>query len=606
MKSACLTLLLFLGFFAGLSVPAGADGMVMKRPLVAEDPWIPDQRALLQWEEGKETLVIETSVNGGGEDLAWVVPLPSLPEVEEAPAGLFPLLAESFGPKVEIENPWWFPLLVLPALVWWSLVPGRSVTFRAIVAVLAWIALLAVAFWPHDNSVFFMAALLVFAALAVFTVARSFEKGDWSACKWFLLFPGGVILLSGLFFASYGKIMAGGGRGVRVLGISQAGRFEVTILKAGDPDALSDWMKANDFHLPPETRPAVEAYVREDWVFAAMKVRRGGGRSSGPLHPVTFRFPSEKPVYPMRLTASGTGGKPLGLELFVLGPESAAVPGMEVRRSSLTYPDNGEDWVPGRTLASVPAEVRRWFGHAQVGTWLRGVMPVGALSKDVLPAWNGIAIHEPKATTWTGAFNAALNRAAMVILVLVVMVSVHGIWKNWDTFHSSPSLKWRGASPFLLSLAVVGVAWSLAYGAFLNITPVARSRAGLVGNYSDGSTLKSCLLSARKLSEDLRENPPNAGADAPVEPAGIAGKIREIWGEDVHFAGDATSGQAESGRPCLFCQEGAYGTELWFQDSAGARVHLATWKLDGSPDKRPGRIPLWELPGADRKGAWFR
>lgn len=72
---------------------AAADGKVFRPVQAADDPWIPDQRALLHWMEGEETLVIETSVNGGGQELTWVgvVPLPSVPEVEEAPAARWPM-----------------------------------------------------------------------------------------------------------------------------------------------------------------------------------------------------------------------------------------------------------------------------------------------------------------------------------------------------------------------------------------------------------------------------------------------------------------------------------------------------------------------------------
>lgn len=76
-------LLLFL--VAGLPSTPRADGKVLRAVDVAEDPWIPDQRALPHWMDGRETLVIETSARGGGNDLAWVVPLPAPPEVEEEP-----------------------------------------------------------------------------------------------------------------------------------------------------------------------------------------------------------------------------------------------------------------------------------------------------------------------------------------------------------------------------------------------------------------------------------------------------------------------------------------------------------------------------------------
>lgn len=74
MFSTRVTLLILLGLMGFWAGPAAADGMIFKRPLVVADPWIPDQRALLQWEDGNEVLVIETSVRDGGEVLPGVSP----------------------------------------------------------------------------------------------------------------------------------------------------------------------------------------------------------------------------------------------------------------------------------------------------------------------------------------------------------------------------------------------------------------------------------------------------------------------------------------------------------------------------------------------------
>jgi len=65
---------------------------------------IPDQRALICFSNGIERLVIETRFAGAGTNLAWVVPLPSPPVVEEATTGLFPTLQYLFRPEI-VHNP---------------------------------------------------------------------------------------------------------------------------------------------------------------------------------------------------------------------------------------------------------------------------------------------------------------------------------------------------------------------------------------------------------------------------------------------------------------------------------------------------------------------
>jgi len=50
---------------------------------------IPDQRALINFSNGVERLVIETRFTGRGTNFTWVVPLPAKPVIEVATPGLF-------------------------------------------------------------------------------------------------------------------------------------------------------------------------------------------------------------------------------------------------------------------------------------------------------------------------------------------------------------------------------------------------------------------------------------------------------------------------------------------------------------------------------------
>ncbi|MCA9283642.1 MAG: DUF2330 domain-containing protein, partial [Phycisphaerales bacterium] len=74
-----------------VAATAVADGKFFG-PERAVSPTIPDQRALIVWDLTHETLVIDTAVNGDATDLAWIVPVPAVPEITEVGPGLFPTL----------------------------------------------------------------------------------------------------------------------------------------------------------------------------------------------------------------------------------------------------------------------------------------------------------------------------------------------------------------------------------------------------------------------------------------------------------------------------------------------------------------------------------
>src|SRR5690349_6150137 len=61
---------------------------------------IPDQRALIHFADGTETLVIDTAFKGEGTNFAWIIPVPAIPTVETATTGLFTTLQIIFQPRI--------------------------------------------------------------------------------------------------------------------------------------------------------------------------------------------------------------------------------------------------------------------------------------------------------------------------------------------------------------------------------------------------------------------------------------------------------------------------------------------------------------------------
>src|SRR3974390_876675 len=95
-----------------LCLTALADGKVFTTA-VAAPVTTPDQRAMLQFSNGVERLVIETSFVGQGTNFAWVVPLPSAPKGEAVSTNFFGYLNSSFQPNLITEaDPWWLLFLM--------------------------------------------------------------------------------------------------------------------------------------------------------------------------------------------------------------------------------------------------------------------------------------------------------------------------------------------------------------------------------------------------------------------------------------------------------------------------------------------------------------
>src|SRR6478609_4876272 len=92
-RLACLLVILLVAAWAR------ADGMVLPGS-VNSRVQIPDQQALIHFQDGVETLVIETRFTGQGSDFAWIVPVPSVPEVSPVTTGVFPTLRFAMRPAL--------------------------------------------------------------------------------------------------------------------------------------------------------------------------------------------------------------------------------------------------------------------------------------------------------------------------------------------------------------------------------------------------------------------------------------------------------------------------------------------------------------------------
>ncbi len=88
--------------------------------------------------------------------------------------------------------------------------------------------------------------------------------------------------------------------GPDILLMQKVGAFEVTVLTADKAQVVVDWLVENDYEQDDESIPILEEYLAEGHVFAAVKLTVGAGVDE--IHPIMFRFESDEPCVPLRLT----------------------------------------------------------------------------------------------------------------------------------------------------------------------------------------------------------------------------------------------------------------------------------------------------------------
>jgi hypothetical protein len=103
------------------------------------------------------------------------------------------------------------------------------------------------------------------------------------------------------------------GGDVRVLERARVGIFDAAVIASGDGAALQRWLTANRFHPPRGGEAILGEYARRGWVFVALRITSAHADTAtaraladGTVQPVRFRFATEEPVFPLRISAAGT------------------------------------------------------------------------------------------------------------------------------------------------------------------------------------------------------------------------------------------------------------------------------------------------------------
>lgn len=417
---------------------ACADGKVFAREGIVAT--IPDQRALIHFKDGVETLVIETrfesngSPSGGqesngesaegsssGGEFAWVVPVPSVPELIDVTPGLMPTVQAVFEPRVI----------------------GKG-----------------------EGGVLAIAALSVFVACFICLCMKSWAKGILALV--FLLLAG-VLLLPAL-----GKsrgISGGGESGVTLHDRRLIGHMDVAVLSAATSESLLSWLTTNGFVVAQETMPAINEYVRDGWSFCAARlnpaVRGDSGTNEAALsspHPLGMRFPVATPVYPLRLTATAT--ESLSVDLYICGEARASSPGFKTVRCGRIVteerpPDRGwRDPEPTDGLIHIShSGLRAIVGDATVGTKLSATLTPEKMATDATISWEPYASKGEAVHSQQGMLDRALVLGAGTLILGSLSSLVIAAFGCFDHDRSSKLIAGALVASVLVGL-IVGIGTS--------------------------------------------------------------------------------------------------------------------------------------------------
>jgi len=133
---------------------------------------------------------------------------------------------------------------------------------------------------------------------------------------------------------------AGGpNRSVEVVHQGTVGPYETVTLRSTDPDALRTWLVQNEYVVPSNIDPVINAYVAEGYDFLALRLSPSQGIQQ--MTPVRVITPGGDYQLPLRMVAAGVGSF-VGISLYVIGAGRYAMP--DIAEQTLPLEELEWDW----------------------------------------------------------------------------------------------------------------------------------------------------------------------------------------------------------------------------------------------------------------------
>src|SRR5437867_1613309 len=149
---------------------------------------------------------------------------------------------------------------------------------------------------------------------------------------------------------------------VKVLESGVVGSLDYKIIEAGRADDLFQWLKDHKYSYSGD-EATLGFYVQKKWLFTVMKIdtmqmkRNKDGSFAGEVTPTRFQFPSDKLVYPLKITQISVKDKTEAL-FYVQAPTKMDLQG----DNSYQY-----TWIPmlqagsGCTPGGLPGRGEQWL-----------------------------------------------------------------------------------------------------------------------------------------------------------------------------------------------------------------------------------------------------
>jgi hypothetical protein len=270
-----------LGLLLNSSVAQG-DGKFFHLEKVPVD--VPYQRALLMFEGGEETLVLQskykTVKTEDVNSIAWVVPVPAVPELASMNAQDARIIFFLLGVR---SRPKFIPIVQIATTV----------------------------------SILLLISLLISKVLNwIFAKPIKGEEKPVSALRISIGLIVGIILLVGILMPSLGRSP------VDILKAETVGIYDVKVIRGEDANAVIEWLRGNGFGFGEADTKVLDQYVKKGWCFVTAKVGKEVISSpeeyvsEGLAAPLILRFDSNEVIYPMALT--GTTGFDTEVLLYIL------------------------------------------------------------------------------------------------------------------------------------------------------------------------------------------------------------------------------------------------------------------------------------------------
>lgn len=379
---AFATFLLLIGLLGSVL----ADGKFFRNKLVEAEPSIPFQRAVLKFDGREQIMLVESTLSGQVGNYGWVIPLPTKPSYVKA---------------------------VNPAFVEQSFAKAKPVIRRG-----------------SSIDPITMVCMFLFALVALTSGLRYKKRELGTRLLFFGLEVGLLFLAFAVFYPVFAQSREGSKadmatsaqRSVEDLG--RIGSYDVSIISGEDGTKILEWLKEHDLAVGDDALPVIEAYAKEGWCFMAAEVRKDQDRSYPP-HPLKAVFPTNRLVYPMRLT--GLQSEPLRLELLVVSSKEASLPGMKAWAcddSPLLVPVGIDSEEDREIYSDWSSGVYAMAKQGMVWTYLRGEFKPSEMRKDFSVSWKPMTRQRMEVWDRKAAVQQGINTSIYTLALAGILVGL--------------------------------------------------------------------------------------------------------------------------------------------------------------------------------------